>query len=60
MFSLTDESRGVSIRNFKYEAENVTVNNHTSFGASNSFCGKPGFVEVKDGVLLITWKEQTT
>lgn len=60
VFSLTDESRGVSIRNFKYEAENVTVNNHTSFGASNSFCGKPGFVEVKDGVLLITWKEQTT
>ena len=60
VFSLTDESRGVTIKNFKYEAENATVNNCTSFGASNEFCGKAGLVSVQDGVLLITWKEQTS
>ncbi len=60
VFSLTDESRGVNIKNFKYETENATVDNRTSFGASNEFCGKAGFVSVEDGVLLITWKEQTT
>ena len=60
VFSLTDESRGVTIRNFKFEAENAAVNNRTSFGASNEFCSKAGFVSVQDGVLLITWKEQTS
>ena len=59
VFSLTDESRGVTIKNFKFEAENVTLTDRTSFGASNEFCGKAGFVCVEDGVLLITWKERT-
>ena len=60
VFSLSDESRGVTIKNFRYEAEDVTLNNHTSLGASNAFCGKAGEISVRDGILLITWKEPVT
>ena len=60
VFSLTDESSGVTIKNFRYEAEDVTLNNHTSLGASNTFCGKAGEISVRDGILLITWKEPVT
>ncbi len=57
VFSLTPESRGVTIKNLQFEAENVTLNDHTSLGASNAFCGKPAKIGVADGILLITWKE---
>ena len=60
VFSLTDESRGVTIKNFKYEAENLTLDNRTSLTTSNEFIGKPGSVTVEDGVLLLIWKEDLT
>ena len=60
VFSLTPESQGVTIQNLQYEAEDVTLNNHTSLGASNHFCGKAAKISVRSGVLLITWKEETT
>ena len=57
VFSLTPESRGVTVKNLRYEAENVTLNDHTSLGASNAFCGKAAQIGVTDGMLLITWQE---
>ena len=59
IFSLTDRSVGVTIKNFKYEAENLTLDNRTSLTTSNEFIGKEGSVTVKDGVLLLIWKEET-
>ncbi len=57
VFSLTAESHGVTIKNMQYEADNVTLTNHTSLGASNAFCGRAGSVTVRDGILLVIWKE---
>ena len=60
IFSLTDQSRGVTIKNFKYAAADLTLDNRTSLTTSNEFIGKPGSVAVTDGVLLLIWKEDLT
>jgi thiamine pyrophosphokinase len=55
VFSLSDESRGVTIENLKYETRDITFKNHIAMGLSNEFIGKKSYVQVKDGALLIGW-----
>ena len=55
VFSLSDESRGVTIRDLKYETDNITMYNHLTRGLSNEFIGKKGRISVKDGILLVTY-----
>lgn len=57
VFSLSDESRGVTIKNLKYEIENFTLRNDFARGVSNEFIGKDAVVSVKDGTLLIIYNE---
>ena len=53
VFSLCDESRGVNIRNLKYEVENYTLKANMPIGISNEFIGKESSVSVEDGTLLV-------
>lgn len=53
VFSFSPESRGVTIKGLKYEAENITVSSSYPIGVSNEFIGKDAFVSVDDGKLLI-------
>ena len=53
IFSHSDISKGVSIKNLKYEVENVEIQNSVALGVSNEFIGKTASIEVKDGTLLI-------
>lgn len=57
VFSLRDESRGVTIKNLKYTLENAVLRGDTPIGVSNEFIGERAFVEVKDGTLLVCYKK---
>ncbi len=56
VFSLTDISHGVTIKNLKYEVENDEFRNYAIRGLSNEFIGDESYIKVKKGVLLISWK----
>ena len=53
VFSWTDQSEGVTIAGFKYTLQNGALRSNFALGVSNSFTGKPAFVEVGNGTLLI-------
>ena len=54
VFAYGGECRGVTLKNFKYEVNDVTLTPAFPLGVSNSFLsGKSGTVEVSDGTLLI-------
>lgn len=55
VFSLTDESKGVTIENLKYETDNITMYSHLTKGLSNEFIGKKSRISVSDGILLIVY-----
>lgn len=57
LFSLCDESRGVTVKNLKYEIENFTLRNDFPLGVSNEFVGKDAAVSVEDGTLLVIYDE---
>ena len=57
VFSLSEVSDGVSIRGLKYELEGERLNNAYPLGVSNEFTGKPAYVDVRDGTLLLTWNK---
>lgn len=56
VFSLADESRGVTIKNLKYTLENASLNSYIPVGVSNEFTGQESLIEVKDGVLLVVYR----
>ena len=56
VFSLTDESRGVTIENLKYPLDNATLYSYMPIGVSNEFLGEESRIEVKDGTLLVVYK----
>lgn len=56
VFSLSDESRGVTIKNLRYTLDNATLYSYMPIGVSNEFIGKESFIEVKDGALLTVYK----
>lgn len=53
IFSLADESKGITIRGLKYEIEDYNMKRSDSIGTSNEFVGRSAFIEVKSGALLI-------
>lgn len=55
VFSLTDESRMVTLKNLKYELSNHTLYSRTPLAVSNEFIGEKAAVSVGDGVLLVYW-----
>ena len=60
VFSLSDESREVTIKNLKYETEDITLKNSVVLGLSNEFTGKASSVTVKNGSLLISWNGEVS
>lgn len=59
VFSLTDTSEGVSETGLEYSLKDATLKNTCPVGVSNTFTGKESTVSVKNGKLLIVWKEDT-
>lgn len=55
VFSLSDESKGVTIENLKYTTDNITMLSHRTKGLSNEFIGKKARISVSDGVLLVVY-----
>lgn len=60
VFSLTDKSEGVTLKNLKYELCGHTMKNSAVLGVSNEFIGKSAEVEVVSGVLLLSWSGKFT
>ena len=56
VFSLSDESRGVTLRNLKYTLEDATLHSYMPVGVSNEFLGKESTITVEDGALLVVYK----
>ncbi len=57
VFSLTDESRGVTIKNLKYTLDGATLYSYMPVGVSNEFLGKESSISVKEGKLLVIYKK---
>lgn len=55
VFSLTEESRGVTIENLKYPVEDFTMHYNLTRGLSNEFLGKESRISVKEGTLLVVY-----
>ena len=53
VFSLTDESRGVTIKGTKYELEDAVLSNSFPLGQSNEFGDDTALVGVKEGILMV-------
>lgn len=53
VFSLCDESRGVTIKYLKYEVKNYTLRSDYPIAVSNEFIGKESRISVSDGTLLV-------
>lgn len=58
VFSLCDESEGVSIENFRYNVKDVTLRLDTPIGVSNEFSEKEGRISVKKGRLLVIYEKE--
>ena len=57
VFSLSDESRGVTLKNLKYTLGNAVLSSFNPVGVSNEFIGKKAEISVKDGALLVVYKK---
>lgn len=55
VFSLCDESIGVSIEDLKYTVNGITLRLDTPMGVSNEFIGKEGRISVENGRLLVIY-----
>ena len=55
IFSLIDESKGVTLRNLKYELMNSTLKESYPIGIDNEFINKESFIEVKNGKVLLIY-----
>lgn len=55
IFSHSDKSFGVSIKNLKYELTDATIANNFPLGISNEFIHKKSFIRVKDGTLILVY-----
>ena len=56
VFSLTDESFGVSIEGLKYSLCDARLTNDIPLGVSNSGDGAPAKITVKRGALYVLWE----
>lgn len=57
IFSHSEKSVGVYLRNLKYELHNATLTNSFPLGVSNEFIGKESRISVKKGTLLICFPQ---
>ena len=55
VFSLCDESEGVTVEGLKYEVKDVNLRLDTPFGVSNEFTGKEARISVKNGRLMVVY-----
>ena len=55
VFSLRDESKGVYLKNLKYELDGQSLFSSNPMGVSNEFIGEEASISVKDGILLVTF-----
>lgn len=55
VFSFSDKSENVCIKNLKYEVENFTMYSSCVRGISNEFIGKKAQISVGQGELVIMW-----
>lgn len=53
VFSFSEKSEGVSIKDAYYKLDNITLNNFDQYGESNHFNGKEVTVSVKKGTLIV-------
>lgn len=53
VFSFTPKSNGVTISGLKYQLNDFTLRADYPMGVSNEFTGKPAYIQVKDGTLII-------
>lgn len=60
VFSLSDRSKGVTIKNLKYNLDNAELTNSFPLGISNEFLGKKSSITVKDGMLLLVLPKKST
>lgn len=60
IFSLSDQSEGVTIAGLDYGLESGTLTRMIPLGVSNEFIGKVGTVHVEKGQLLIIYDTQET
>lgn len=58
VFSLSPESKGVTIKGLKYEVNTFSLRSDCPMGVSNEFVGEEAVVSVEDGILLIMWETQ--
>ena len=52
-FALGSDAHGVTLRGLEYEAENITLTPDFPLAVSNRFLTDHGYVEVKDGTLIL-------
>lgn len=55
VFSLCDESEGVTIEGLKYEVDGISLRFDTPVGVSNEFIGKEAHISVKKGRLMVVY-----
>ena len=60
IFSHTDKSLGVNIKNLKYELTNATLTNNFPLGVSNEFIQKDSFVSVQNGTLILFYSSNSS
>ena len=53
VFSLTDISEGVCLKNLKYELQDYTLTSSFPLGVSNEFTDKTAYISVENGVLAV-------
>lgn len=53
-----DEARGIYLRGLKYPLTDAVLTSDVPLGVSNEFCGVPASVEVRDGVIVVTWQAE--
>lgn len=52
LFSLVEESRGITIEGMKYSLEHAVIRNDFPVGISNEFIGEAATIAVEDGTLV--------
>ena len=57
IFSINDISKGVTLKNLKYELDNYDLSNKFPLGIDNEFIGKESFIEVKEGELVLIYNK---
>ncbi len=53
VFAMEREAKGVTVRNAKYEANEITLTPSFPLGVSNEFVDKEAYIAVEDGALLV-------